>query len=111
VYGFGSDDTPGIETAEVINVDDPELARTFTVYTNTPDGTRQVLNMATVASLVDWARRYPLKTINSSNQVFTQLVVMYSPNGVYAASMGTMIPEAVEEMARLGTELVKSQGI
>jgi hypothetical protein len=110
VYGFGSEDTPGIETAELMDSIDPELVRAFSVYTNVPARAQQILNSRTVAALADWARRYPLKTINIGTHVFSQLAVMFSPKGVYVCSLGTMIPEAVEEMTRLGTELVKSQG-
>lgn len=41
--------------------------------------------------------------------MFLQLVVMFSPQGVYVGCMGTMIPEAIEEMTRLGVEIVKNQ--
>lgn len=108
-YGFGSDDTPGIETAEVINEIDPNLARSFSVYTSSAYSASQILNHGTIAVLLDWAQRYPLKTINSGKKVFLQLVVMFSPQGVYVGCMGTMIPEAIEEMTRLGVEIVKNQ--
>jgi hypothetical protein len=111
VYGFGPADTPGIEAAVVLSDVDPALARSFSVYTSTPDSARRILTGGTVAALADWARRYPLKTITNNSQAFSQLVVMFSPQGVYAASLGTMIPEAVEEMTRLGSELVKNQSL
>jgi hypothetical protein len=110
VYGFGPEDTPGIETAEVLDSVDPQLARAFSVYTSVPDRAGQILNDRAAAALADWARRYPLKTINIGTQVFSQLAVMFSPQGVYVCSLGTMIPEAVEEMTRLGAELVISRG-
>ncbi len=110
VYGFGAEDTPGIEAAEVLDGIDPDLDRAFSIYTNVPARAQQILNSQSAAALVDWARRYPLKTINIGTHVFSQLAVMFSPQGVYVCSLGTMIPEAVDEMTRLGAELVKSQG-
>jgi hypothetical protein len=53
--------------------------------------------------------RYPLKQIQKPG-LFGQLVVLFSPRGTYIASLGTMIPEAVEELTNLGIELIKTQG-
>ncbi|HEY5271181.1 MAG TPA: hypothetical protein VII97_12650 [Anaerolineales bacterium] len=39
-----------------------------------------------------------------------QLGILFSPPRVYVASLGTMIPEAVEELANLGAELIKTHG-
>lgn len=107
IYGFGQEDTPGIEQASTLVLNDPRL-EPFSVYTSAPAAAQRVLNPWVTAALADWARRYPLKQFQSG-ALFPQLVVMYSPKGVYVACMGTMIPEAIEEMTRLGVELVKTQ--
>jgi hypothetical protein len=107
IYGFGREDTPGIERASMLSPLAPGLAA-FSVYTSVPDPAQKTLNPRVAAALADWARRYPLQQIHSET-VFSQLVVMFSPKGVYVTSMGTMIPEAIEDMTRLGVELVKSQ--
>lgn len=110
VYGFGAEDAPGLETAELIEGFDPELERSFSVYTSAPDRAFQILNPQAIAVLLDWARRYPLKTVTIGTHMFSQLAVMFSPQGMYVCNLGTMSPEAVGEMTRLGTELVKSRG-
>jgi len=109
LYGFGSEDTPGAATAAALSPLDPGLEPYFTAYTSDAGTARQLLNPWVVAPLVDWAKRYPLKKLQGRG-VFGQLAVMFSPRGVYVASMGTMIPEAVEEMTNLGVALVKAQG-
>ncbi len=107
MYGFGQEDTPEPEPANMLRLPDPCLAA-FSVYTSAPTTAQKLLNPWVVAALADWVRRYPLKKIQSE-EIFSQLVVMFSPKGVYVASLGTMIPEAVEDMARLGVELIKTQ--
>ena len=109
MYGFGSEDTPGLNSGEVLPTLGPQLESHFSAFTSDPGAARQILNPWIAAPLADWATRYPLKQVQKPG-LFGQLVVLFSPRGVYIASLGTMIPEAVEELANLGAELVKTQG-
>ncbi len=109
LYGFNGDDTPGLNAAEVLPSLDPQLDSHFSAFTSDPGAARQILNPWIAAPLADWAMRYPLKQIQKPG-LFGQLVILFSPRGVYVASLGTMIPEAVEELTNLGVELIKTQG-
>jgi hypothetical protein len=109
VYGFGSEDTPGVEKGEAIIPLDSGLEPYFTAYTSDLGTARQILNPWAIAPLADWATRYPLKSLQGRG-VFGQLAILFSPRGVYIASLGTMIPEAVEELTNLGVALIKAQG-
>jgi hypothetical protein len=109
IYGFSGEDTPGAANAEALSPLDPGLEPYFTAYTSDSGTARQNLNPWVVAPLADWATRYPLKKLQGRG-IFGQLAVMFSPRGVYVASMGTMIPEALEELTNLGVALVKAQG-
>jgi hypothetical protein len=108
MYGFGSADTPGLDSAMLLGSFDPQLDPHFTVFTSDPQAARQYLAWS-VAPLADWASRYPLKQMQPSQELFGQLVVMICPGGTYVASMGNMIPEAVQELTNLGVALVKGQ--
>jgi hypothetical protein len=108
IYGFGSEDTPGLDSAALLTAFDPRLDPHFSVFTSDPQAAQQYLAWA-VAALVDWATRYPLKQIQPTRELFGQLVVMICPSGTYVASMGTMIPEAVQELTNLGVALVRGK--
>jgi hypothetical protein len=107
IYGFGPAEAPGADQASTF---DPQnsLLSSFSVFTNAPAMVQEILTPRCAAAFSDWARRYPLKTIQAGSALFQQLVVLFSPQGIYIASLGTLAPEAVEEMTRLGVELVKS---
>jgi hypothetical protein len=106
IYGFGSDDIPGSDLAEACPLD-PRLEPLFMAFTPDPDVARQLLNPWVSMPLVAWAERHPLHTIQSGNA--SQLVVLYSPKGVYAATLGTLTEAELDELTSLGVELVKSQ--
>jgi hypothetical protein len=108
LYGFGADDTPGLAGADLLPAFDAGLDSHFGVFTGDPAAARQVLNPWAVAPLVDWGTRYPLKQVQKPG-LFGQLVVLFSPRGTYVACMGTLIPEAVEEITNLGVALVKAK--
>ncbi len=108
LYGFGAEDTPGMETADLLAPLGANLEAHFSAFTSDATAARQVLNPWTESPLEGWATRYPLKQVQAQGP-FGQLAVLYSPRGVYAVSLGTMFPEAVEEMTNLGVALVKAQ--
>jgi hypothetical protein len=109
LYGFGSEDTPDLNSAEVLPGLNPQLEPHFSAFTSDAGVARQILNAWIAAPLADWATRYPLKQVQKPG-LFGQLVVLFSPRGVYVANLGTMIPEAVDELTTLGVALVKTQG-
>ena len=108
MYGFGGEDTPGLDSAMLLASFDPQLDPHFTVFTSDPQAARQYLAWA-VPALADWDTRYPLKQLQPTGQLFGQLIVMICPQGTYVASMGNMIPEALQELADLGVALVKGK--
>jgi hypothetical protein len=108
IYGFGGEETPGLDSAMLLAAFDPQLDPHFSVFTSDPQAAQQTLAWS-VAALVDWATRYPLKQMQPTRQLFGQLVVMICPGGTYVASMGNMIPEAVQELTNLGVALVKGK--
>ena len=108
IYGFKSEETPGLDSAMLLASFDPQLDPHFAVFASDPSAARQYLTWS-VGTLVDWATRYPLKPIQQDRNLFGQLVVMICPTGTYVASMGTMIPEALEELTNLGVALLKGK--
>jgi len=108
MYGFGSEETPSLDSAVLLASFDPQLDPHFSVFTSDPQAARQYLAWS-VSPLVDWATRYPLKQMQSARELFGQLIVMICPSGTYVASMGNMIPEAVQELTNLGVALVKGK--
>ena len=97
-----------MDSADLLPSFDPQLDPHFTVFTSDPTAARQYLTWS-IAPLVDWATRYPLKQMQTSRELFGQLIVMICPRGTYVASMGNMIPEAVQELVNLGVALVKGK--
>jgi hypothetical protein len=110
LYGFKGDDVPNISQAEMLASVSPQLDNHFTAFTNLQAEVRQILNPWMLRPLEDWGERYPLKQFQTKGGV-AQLVVLFSPNGVYLARMGVLQPEQVEELAALGVEMVKTQGV
>jgi hypothetical protein len=109
LYGFGGDVAPGSDLADLLALD-PRLDQHFMAFSPDPSSARQILNPWVAQPLADWATRHPLQTVQAGNAP-GQLVVLYSPNGVYAATMGTLDQQRLDELAAIGVELVKSQGL
>jgi hypothetical protein len=109
LYGFKAEDVPNISQAEMLASVSPQLDTHFTAFTNIQAESRQILNPWMQHPLEEWGQRYPLKQFQTKGGV-SQLVVLFSPNGVYLAKMGILQPEQVEELAALGVEMVKTQG-
>ncbi|MGB8984639.1 MAG: hypothetical protein WCC12_22420, partial [Anaerolineales bacterium] len=110
LYGFKADDTPNISQAIPLDPIPPLIDFHFTAFTNNQAEARQILGPWTQNPLAEWAQRHPLKQFQSQGN-FSQLVVLFSPNGVYAATLGTLQPDQVEELTDLGVEMVKTQGV
>jgi TM2 domain-containing membrane protein YozV len=108
MHGFRADDTPGLEQAGPLAPLDPVLEPHFMAFTNDPASARKTLNPRAVAPLADWAGRYPLKQFQRGSR-FSQLVILFSPNGVYLNTLNLLRPDQVNELTALGVALVKSQ--
>lgn len=110
LYGFSGSDTPNIAQADTYASLAPTLATHFMAFTNNQNEARQILNPWAQNPLTEWGTRYPLQQFQAGSR-FTQIVVLYSPNGVYIATQGVLPPDKLDEVTKLGIELVKSQQI
>ncbi len=104
---FGGEDTPGIDRAATLGPLDPAIEPHFMGYTNTPASAGQLLNSRSVTALANWAERYPIRNMHKSSR-FGQLMILFSPNGVYLCTLNPLQPDQVNELAALGVDLVKS---
>jgi hypothetical protein len=109
IQGFKAEDTPGLEQAGPLAPLDPALERHFMAFTNNPASALKTLNPRTIAPLAAWAGRYPLKQLKMGSR-FSQLVVLFSPNGIYLNTSDLLQPDQIDELTALGAALVKSQG-
>jgi hypothetical protein len=109
LYGFEHDDVPNISQAEMLESISPLLDPHFAAFTNLQAESRQILNTWMQHPLAEWAERHPLKQFQSQGSR-SQLVVLFSPNGVYLSVMGVLQSDQVEELTRLGVEMIKTQG-
>jgi hypothetical protein len=109
LYGFSAEDTPGLNNANIMSPLDTNLEPHFTAFTNNHTAAQQILNPWVAMPLRSWAERYPLHQLRQGR--FGQLVVLYSPRGVTIATLNFLQPDQVDELAALGVELVKSQGV
>jgi hypothetical protein len=112
MYGFGPDDTPGLDTAQPVASSDPQLDQYFMTLTNDPYTARQLLTPWVVSPLVQWAEQHPMAQVQVARPDRpAQLVVLFSPQGVYAACFAAASPEHIDALTRLGVELVRAQGV
>ncbi len=111
VYGFGPADTPGLETAQPVASSDPQFDQYFMTLASDAYTARQLLTPWVMSPLVQWAEQHPMpqvQVVRSDRPA--QLVVLFSPQGVYAACFAAASPEQIDALAQLGTELVRAQG-
>jgi hypothetical protein len=109
MYGFGAEALPNLDGAVVIPSLPGRIEPYFSAFGNLQTETIQVLNPWVQNPLAEWGERHPLKTIQSSSSM-SQLSVLFSPQGVYLATLGALRPEQVDEITNLGVELVRAQG-
>jgi hypothetical protein len=107
LYGFEPEDLPGLESADVLAPLDSRLEPCFMAFTSDSAAARQIMNPWVSTPLAEWADRSPLKGLQVQGY-FGQLVVLFSPQGVYVANLGAMTPDAMEELTDLGVSLVKA---
>jgi hypothetical protein len=104
---FPPDDTPGLDQATALGPLEPTLERHFMAFSNDPAAARQMLNSKITIPLADWTNRYPVRQLQRS--IFGPLTILFCPSGVYLSPMEPLQPNQVNELAALGTALVKSQ--
>lgn len=107
-HGFGLEDAPGLDGAVTLQPLDPAIENDFMAYTNSPDAARPLLNSAVVGQMAKWSGRFPLKTAQGGGR-YSQLMVLFGPNGVSVATNHLLEPGQIYELISLGVELVKSQ--
>ncbi len=108
LYGFTPDETPGLDNADTLAPLEANLEPHFTAFTSNPAAARQILNPWVAMPLRNWAERYPMRQLQQGR--FGQLAILFSPNGVYLATLNLLQPDQVEELTALGVELVRAQG-
>jgi hypothetical protein len=84
-YGFAGKDVPGSDGGEMLALH-RRLARDFLAFSPDPSEAGRILNRRVVEVLDDWAERHPLRMIQVVGKSLGQLVVLYSPSGVYVAT-------------------------
>ena len=110
LYGFDTSDTPNLDQADTYASLSATLDTHFMAYTSNQAEAQQILNPWIQQPLAEWGAKYPLQQFQSGAR-FSQIVVLFSPNGVYIATLGTLPPDKLDEVTRLGVELVKAQGV
>ena len=110
MYQVAPDETPGLDAAQPVQNLDPRLASSYISLTDNSYGARQVLNPWTGAPLADWAARHPAGGVQVARaNTFSPMFVLFSPRGVTIAFASQIDnPAMIEEIARLGVELVKA---
>jgi hypothetical protein len=107
-YGFDGDDVPAANEGEMINLD-RRLEEDFVAFSPDPSAATRIINRKVVKLLDHWAERHPLQTIQVIGKSFGQLVLLFSPQGVYAATVQVGNASQLEELIDLGVHVVKAQ--
>jgi len=108
IYGFTPEDTPNREFGETLPSLDPRLDRHFMTFTSDPERAPQLLTPLVVTSLVEWAEHHPLQMLTSGDKP-GQLVILFSPNGLYLGSLGSLDVDQLDHVANLGADLIRAQ--
>jgi hypothetical protein len=109
LYGFSPADSPGIESSAPLEPPEPRLEAYYINLTSNPIAARPLLNPWAIPPLVAWAERNPLQQARAS-QSQAQVVVLFSPQGVYLAALSAQDPVETEAISNLGVDLVRAQG-
>ena len=103
IYNFDKADTPNLSNADLFPLD-THLEGDFFAYTSDKALAQKILNPWVERPLGVWAHKHPF-TQGSTDQ----LAVLFSPRGLYIAVMGYINQEYLDELARLGAELIRAQ--
>ena len=109
LYGFSPADTPGLESAAPLDPPEPRLEPHYVSLTSNAFAARQALNPWVIIPLAAWGARSPLQPASPA-QDQSQLVVLFSPRGVYVAGVGADTPAEIDALSELGVELVRALG-
>jgi hypothetical protein len=110
-YGFTDEDLPALESAGRLEPPEEHLAPYFDALTSDPYGARQLLTPWVVTPLARWAEQNPVKQLQKASQEsFSQLVVLFSPTGLYIVSLCAPTDEHVMALTNLGVEVVRALG-
>ena len=107
IYGFSPEDTPDQEFSEIPTSFEPRLDVHYVAFTNDPERAPKLIGQMAVTALVDWAEQHPLKMLTSGDNP-GQLVILFSPNGLYLGSIGILKESQIAQLASLGTELLRA---
>lgn len=107
LYGFAGEDLPDSNQAKLLPLD-PPLDSHFMGLSPDPSVARKILSPRVADTLDDWAAGHPVKTVQTGN-ASEQLVVLFSPRGLYVATLGLVDPSRLAELTAIGVELVKAQ--
>src|SRR5262249_53811424 len=99
LYGFTGQDLPGSDQAEVLPLD-PPLDSNFMALSPDASAAREILSPSVAVALDAWAARHPLGAVQVGSPA--QLVVLFSPVGVYAATPRLLDPSQLAELAATG---------
>ena len=110
MYQIGGDETPGLENAQPVQNLEPRLAQNFASLTDDSYTARQMLNPWAAGPLAEWAARHPAGGIQvMRDNDYGPMFALFSPKGVTIAFASQIDdPAMVEEITRLGVELVKA---
>jgi hypothetical protein len=109
MYGISAAETPGLQQASGLGRPEPELDPDYAVLTSSPGDAGSLLTAWVIHPLRNWADQHPMRTIQASGQP-GQLVVLFSPQGLTAAILGTLSQQQTDELVYLGVDLVKAVG-
>jgi hypothetical protein len=106
MYGFTEWDTPGWEGSQPLNLHAEGLETDFASLASSPEA-RQLLNPSASRPLCDWAAKYPMRQFQTGT--IRQLIVLFGPNGLCLAMLGTLQPEQIQELTAIGVAMVRAQ--
>jgi hypothetical protein len=110
MYGFDDADVPNFKHATELVTDDLGFGEHFFAYASDDASARGLITAWVVRPLERWAERHPMVQGINQRENFNQLVVLYSPKGVYVCCLGELDEIETEQLVALGVELVKAQG-
>jgi hypothetical protein len=110
IYGFSDADLPNIEDAVVLDEVDNRLDKYFMGYASDELDAPGLINTWVVDPLLTWAEAHPMRQGRKQREDFSQLAVLFSPNGVYLSCLGELTEDETEQLVNLGVEVVRALG-
>ena len=108
LYGFGAEYTPGIENAQAVETLGEGLDEYFTGIASSSALAQRLLTPWVAEALRQWVTRRPLQQGKpADNGEVGQLVVLFSPLGLYVEALVEPGGEDEEDLIRLGLAVVR----